>query len=106
MKLGLILSQTARETTFNALRLTNYSLKQGDCVKSRSSETVWNSIKISNPKFKAQEEVRTLLDAGGHFLACGRCLKLRHSAVPEVRRLSTVKDLYEVIRDSDRVLAF
>ena len=33
MKLGIILSQTEPETVFNALRLANYSLKQGDAVK-------------------------------------------------------------------------
>ena len=33
MKLGIILSQAEPETVFNALRLANYSLKQGDTVK-------------------------------------------------------------------------
>lgn len=33
MKLSLILSQTDPETVFNALRLPNYSLKQGDAVR-------------------------------------------------------------------------
>ena len=33
MKLGIIISQTEPETVFNALRLANYSLKQGDTVK-------------------------------------------------------------------------
>jgi hypothetical protein len=56
MKLGLILSQTEPETVFNALRLANYSLAQGD----------------------------------------------RFGAVSA----STLKDLYEIVRDSDHLLTF
>jgi len=62
--------------------------------------------KIDDPKFKVQEEARTLLDAGGQLLACGTCLKLRRSAGSELCPMSTLKDLYEIVRDSDRVLMF
>jgi uncharacterized protein involved in oxidation of intracellular sulfur len=44
------------------------------------------------------------LDAGGQFLACGTCLKLRHSAGSEICPLSTLKDHYEIVRDSDRLI--
>lgn len=33
MKLGILISQTEPETVFNALRLANCSLQQGDTVK-------------------------------------------------------------------------
>ena len=106
MKLGLILSQTEPETVFNALRVANYSLKQGDSVKVFLIGKGVELDKIDDPKFKVQEEARTLLDAGGQFLACGTCLKLRRSAGSELCPLSTLKDLYEIVRDSDRVLMF
>ena len=106
MKLGLILSQTEPETVFNALRVANYSLKQGDRVKVFLIGKGVELDKIDDPKFKVQEEARTLLDAGGQFLACGTCLKLRRSAGSELCPLSTLKDLYEIVRDSDRVLMF
>jgi len=106
MKLGLILSQTEPETVFNALRVANYSLKQGDRVKVFLIGKGVELDKIDDPKFKVQEEARTLMDAGGQFLACGTCLKLRQSAGSELCPLSTLKDLYEIVRDSDRVLMF
>ena len=106
MKLGLILSQTEPETVFNALRLANYSLEQGDSVKVFLIGKGVELDKIDDPKFKVQEEARTLMDAGGQFLACGTCLKLRQSAGSELCPLSTLKDLYEIVRDSDRVLMF
>jgi hypothetical protein len=69
MKLGLILSQTARETVFNALRLANYSLKQGDSVKIFLIGKAVELDGINDPKFKVQEEARMVLDGGGQFLA-------------------------------------
>ena len=33
MKLGIIISQTNSETVWNALRLANFALTQGDMVK-------------------------------------------------------------------------
>ena len=47
-----------------------------------------------------------MLDAGGEFLACGTCLKLRESEGSEICPLSTLKDLYEIVRDSDRLVTF
>ena len=45
-----------------------------------------------------------VLDAGGEFLACGACLKLRQSEGSEICPLSTLKDQYEIVRDSDRLV--
>ena len=106
MKLGIILSQTEPETVFNALRLANYSLKQGDGVKIFLVGKGVELDRISDPKFDVQGQARTVLDGGGQFLACGTCLKLRESAGSEVCPLSPLKDLYEIVRDSDRLVTF
>lgn len=42
---------------------------------------------------------------GGEIFACGTCLKIRNSGGTELCPLSTMKDLYEIIRDSDRVIS-
>jgi uncharacterized protein involved in oxidation of intracellular sulfur len=47
-----------------------------------------------------------LVQAGGKIQACGTCLKLRQSQGTELCPLSTMADLYEIIRDSDRVVSF
>jgi uncharacterized protein involved in oxidation of intracellular sulfur len=106
MKLGIILSQAESETVFNALRLASYSLKQGDTVKVFLTGKGVELDKISDAKFNVPEHVHAVLKAGGQFLACGTCLKLRDSTGSEICPLSTLKDLYEIVRDSDRVLTF
>ncbi len=44
--------------------------------------------------------------AGGKILACGTCLKIRHSEGSEMCPLSTMGDLYEIVQESDKVLTF
>jgi len=45
-----------------------------------------------------------VLAVGGEFFACGACLKLRESEGTEICPLSTLKDHYEIVRDSDRLV--
>jgi uncharacterized protein involved in oxidation of intracellular sulfur len=50
--------------------------------------------------------MQAFVDAGGSIAACGTCLALRQSDGTALCPLSTLQDLYELIRDSDRVLSF
>jgi len=104
MKLGMIISQTDPETVFNALRLALYSLEQGDVVRIFLSGKGVEIDQIEDAKFDVKGYARKVMDVGGEFLACGACLKLRHSQGSEVCPLSTLKDQYEVVRDSDKLV--
>ena len=92
MKLGIILSQTEPETVFNALRLANFSLKQGDAVKIFLMGKGVELDQIEDAKFNVREQAQAVHAAGGQFLACGTCLKLRSSQGSELCPLSTMKD--------------
>jgi len=104
MKLGIIITQTDPETVFNALRLALYSLEQKDQVRIFLSGKGVDIDNIQDEKFNVKGEAQKVLEAGGEFLACGTCLKLRNSEGSEICPLSTLKDHYEVIRDSDKVV--
>ncbi|MDD2239472.1 MAG: DsrE family protein [Kiritimatiellae bacterium] len=52
------------------------------------------------------EQMQAYVDAGGTILACGSCLKIRHSEGSELCPLSTMKDLYDMVKESDRVVTF
>jgi sulfur relay (sulfurtransferase) complex TusBCD TusD component (DsrE family) len=104
MKLGIIITQTEPETVFNTLRLALYSLQQGDQVRIFLSGKGVEIDKIEDPSFDVKAQAQKVLDAGGEFLACGACLKLRNSEGSQICPLSTLKDHYEVIRDSDKVV--
>jgi uncharacterized protein involved in oxidation of intracellular sulfur len=104
MKLGIIITQTEPETVFNALRLALYAVKQGDEVKIFLSGRGVEIDKITDASFDVKAEAEKFLSAGGKFFACGTCLKLRNSNGSELCPLSTLKDHYEIVRDSDRVI--
>jgi len=104
VKLGMIITQTDAETVFNALRLALYSLEQGDEVRIFLSGKGVEIDQIEDPKFDVKGQARKVLDTGGQFLACGTCLKLREAEGSDICPLSTLKDHYEIIRDSDRVI--
>ena len=104
MKLGIVITQTEPETVHNALRLALYSLQQGDQVRIFLSGKGVEIDAIEDSTFDGKTQAQKVLDAGGEFLACGTCLNLRNSGGSEICPLSTLKDHYEVVRDSDRLI--
>ena len=106
MKLGLIIYSTDTETVWNAFRLGVFALKQGDQVKAFLLAQGVECEKMDAPPFNVPEQMQGFVDAGGHILACGTCLQLRHSGGSELCPLSTMKDLYELVKESDKVLTF
>lgn len=104
MKLGIIITQTEPESVFNALRLALYSLEQGDEVKIFLSGKGVEVDGIRDERFDVRGEAKKFLEAGGRFFACGTCLKIRDSGGSEICPLSTLKDHYEIVRDSDRLV--
>ena len=106
MKLGIVLYTTDAETAWNAFRLGLFALKQNDTVKTFLLAKGVESENIDTEQFKVTDQMREFLKQGGEILACGTCLKLRHTEGSELCPVSTMKDLYELVRDSDRVITF
>jgi len=106
MKLGIILYSDDAETVFNAFRLGVFALESNDSVKTFLLAKGVECESLDTEKFKVTEQMNSFVDKGGEILACGTCLKLRQSEGSELCPLSTMKDLYELVRDSDRVVTF
>jgi uncharacterized protein involved in oxidation of intracellular sulfur len=106
MKLALVISQTNPELVFNAFRLANFSRNQGDEVRVFLLAEGVELDQIDDPKFDVRGQAESFLQVGGEILACGTCLKLRNSQGSELCPLSTMKDLYTLVREADRVVTF
>ena len=106
MKLGMVIYTPDAEIVRNALRLGVFALKQGDGVKIFLLARGVESEKLDTERFQVTTQMREFPDLGGNILACGTCLKLRQSEGSELCPVSTMKDLYEIVRDSDRVITF
>jgi len=105
MKLGIIISTDEPETVWNVYRLANLALKEGDNVKvfllAKGVESEGGS-----EKYNVKEQIDQFTSKGGEIYACGICMKSRQMDSKDTCPLSTMKDLYEIVRDSDKVLTF
>ncbi len=106
MKLGIIVYSVDAETVWNAFRLGVFALKEGDTVKVFLLAKGVECEALDTEQFKVTDQMRMFLDSGGQILACGTCLKLRHSEGSEMCPMSTMEDLYNIIKESDKVLSF
>ena len=106
MKLGIVIYSNDAETVWNAFRFANFSLKEGDAVKIFLLAKGVEYEKLDSEKFGIKEQTKSFLDKNGKIFACGTCLKSRESEGSETCPMSTMKDLYELVKQSDKVLSF
>ncbi|MHB1310226.1 MAG: DsrE family protein [Limisphaerales bacterium] len=104
--LGIIIYSTDAETVWNAFRFGVFALKQGDRVKVFLLAKGVECEKLDSKEFNVTGQMRAFIDAGGKMFACGTCLKLRQSEGTELCPISTMKDMYDIVRESDKVLTF
>jgi len=106
MKLGIIIYSNDPETVWNAFRLGNFALKENDEVKIFLLGKGVECELIDTDKFKVTEQIKELVAGGGKIFACGTCLKIRHRSGSAVCPLSSMQDLYDLIKTSDKVVSF
>ena len=106
MKIGVLISSDDAETCWNALRYANFCIGQKDEVKVFLTGKGVEYQQISTDKFNTIEQADKLLKSGGKVYACRTCIKSREQEGSEMCPISTLKDMYEIVKESDKVLAF
>jgi sulfur relay (sulfurtransferase) complex TusBCD TusD component (DsrE family) len=105
MKIGIIISQTDPETVWNAYRFGIFALNEGNSVKvflfGKGVESG-----VEDPKFNVKEMASDYLDKGGEIYACGLCMKSRNMESSDISPRSTMKDMYQIVMESDKVVTF
>lgn len=104
--IGMVIYSNDTETVWNALRLANYSKNQGDTV---NIFLLGKGVELENlilENNEINEQVELFLDSGGSILGCGTCLKSRKQDEPQICKLSSLKDLYDLVRENTIVLSF
>ncbi|MCU0606993.1 MAG: DsrE family protein [Candidatus Edwardsbacteria bacterium] len=105
MKLGIIVYSQDPEAVWNAFRLGVYALGQGDTVKVFLLANGVDCQSLDGESFKITEQMQQLVDKGGVILACGTCLKMRQKDGSDLCPLSSMKDLHEIIKESDKIIS-
>ena len=109
MKVGIVLYSNDPEVVWNAFRFANFAIAMGDSVKffliGNGVESV-AAEKLDTEKFKSSEQLKTTLRTGGKMFACGTCLEMRKLKAPPEFTVGTLKEMYEIVKESDKVLTF
>ena len=106
MKITVIITQNNPEQVFTALRFANFALNEGDAVSVFLTAEGVDLESIDDARFDVRGQTKNFIGGGGSILACGTCLKLRETAGSEVCSPSTMKVMYTLIKESDRVVTF
>lgn len=106
MKIGIVISTNDVETSWNALRYANYALDQKDEVKVFFMGKGVEYQSITTDKFNTVDQAEKFMQAGGQIFACGTCIKSRNQEGSEMCPISTMKDMYEIIKESDKMVTF
>jgi len=106
MRLGVVVYSNDSETAWNAFRFGNFALKQGDEVRVFLLGKGVECESLDTDKFKVTEQMQAFVDGGGKIFACGMCLKIRQSEGSKMCPLSTMKDMYEIVKESDKIITF
>ena len=46
------------------------------------------------------------MQSGGKIYACGSCMKSREQKSSDMCPISTMKDMYDIVKESDKVVTF
>jgi len=105
MKIGIIIATNDTETCWNAFRFANFSLNNKDEVNIFLIGKGVEYEQISNDQFNIIEQAEKFLNSGGKIFACGTCLKQRNRVSFNLC-YSTMRDMYRIVSESDKVLTF
>ena len=106
MKIGVVISSNDVETCWNALRYANFCLGQDDEVKVFFMGKGVEYQKISTEKFNTVEQAEKLMQSDGKIYACGSCIKSREEEGSEMCPISTMQDMHDIVKESDKVVTF
>ncbi len=106
MKLGIIIYSNDPETVWNAFRFSNFALGKGDEVNVFLLGKGVECESISPKKFDVRKEIERFLDKGGKIFACGTCLKIRNQEKSEICPISTMEDMYSIVKECEKILTF
>jgi sulfur relay (sulfurtransferase) complex TusBCD TusD component (DsrE family) len=106
MKLGIVVYSGDAETVWNAFRFGNFALNQGDLVKVFLLAKGVEAESLDSDKFKVTDMMNEFARQGGQIFACGTCLRVRHSEGSKLCPISTMQDMYDIVKQSDKVVTF
>ncbi|MFC1992199.1 DsrE family protein [Chloroflexota bacterium] len=106
MNLGIVIYSDDSETVWNAFRFGTFALSENDEVKVFLIGKGVMVESLDMDMFKVTEQLQRFVNSGGKIFACGTCLEVHQLEAPETFKVSKLGDLYEIVKESDRIVTF
>jgi predicted peroxiredoxin len=106
LKIAVVISSNDPETAWNAFRVANYAAGEKDSVSVFLLGKGVEVQKIKDKDFDVKEMMDQFTENGGRILVCGTCLRMRNMDGTRQCPVSSLSELYELIKTSDKVLTF
>jgi tRNA 2-thiouridine synthesizing protein D len=104
--IGIIISSGDAETVWNALRLGIAAQSKGDTVVIFVIGKAEDVFMNDSSKFAIQKTSEQFVGNGGDIYACATCAKMRHTDNVQMCTITSVFDLYEIVKRSKKILTF
>jgi tRNA 2-thiouridine synthesizing protein D len=104
--IGIVISSGDAETVWNALRLGIAAQSKGDSVVIFVLSKAIDVFMKDSSNFDIPKTSLQFVSNGGDIFACATCAKMRHTDEVEMCTITSVFDLYEIIKRSKKVVTF
>jgi uncharacterized protein involved in oxidation of intracellular sulfur len=104
MHLGLVIETNDAEHIWNAFRLANTALDEGNAVEVFLLGDGVEAPDVETATFNPHGVIRQFLQKDGELFACGTCLDSRGLEADELRPRSTMGDLLGIVEHTDKVV--
>ncbi len=105
-RIGIIISSNDPETVWNAFRFGNFAAQEGDSVSVFLLGKGVEAEKITDNAFDVSDMMKSYVSNGGKIFTCGTCLHSRNAGGTELCPISTMGDMYDIVKHSDKLLTF
>jgi sulfur relay (sulfurtransferase) complex TusBCD TusD component (DsrE family) len=104
--IGIVIYSNDPETVWNAFRLANYALDQQDKVAVFLLGKGVEAEQLKSDLFDIKDQMVQFTTNGGQIMSCGTCLDLRNQQESALCPISSMSDLYDLIKQSKKTLTF
>jgi uncharacterized protein involved in oxidation of intracellular sulfur len=104
--LGIVIYSDDMETAWNAMRLAVYSQSKGDTVFVFVLGKGIDAFNSDDKVFNLDSLSQLFVSKGGQILACATCAKIRGTEDVKTCTVTSLADLYAIVKRSKKVLTF
>jgi peroxiredoxin family protein len=104
--MGIVISSGDSETVWNALRLGIAAQSKGDTVVIFVIGKGIDVFMKDTSSFNISKTSLQFVSNGGDIFTCATCAKLRHTENVEMCTITSIFDLYEIIKRSKKIITF